>query len=438
MLKKIIYIFFLSILTQLFSVFSLSYIIKNGADNNFIENIALLDSAFAIITTVLAFGILQIATRDIVGNENWKSIVKETQEDRSSFAIVLLIIGIVLYLITFNNLFLILTIAPLISSNVNYALYAQGYSIYATIASSIRILIPSIALLLFGYYQNYSNFSYFIIFIISLLFSSQASIYFLKTTNNFKFKRDFYKKYIRKINIGITDLAIIFLEMGILFFAAFFYTDLAISNSYMILKIYVLIKGIQRLIFQIFYNELTNNEKVIFYNKIIFLVGFVFFIISFNYSHEFLYFVFSKNDEIIVTNFKILGFSLLIASILLASMARTLVLKKDKIYIQSYNYALISTIFCMILFSFTSYKSYGISLSLLMGEFVLFTSFFIKIRSDYNINNYLFFFLFQIVLLVIYTIIKFYFTFTLSIVLTLTIQFFYCFYFLFYNKKQIF
>jgi hypothetical protein len=438
LIKKISFIFLISLISQVFSIFALSYIIKKEVNNDFVEKIALLESAFSIITSVLAFGILQIATRDIVKSKDWRNIVTDTQNTRMSFALILLLIGFILYLITSNFIFLLLVISPFIAHNVNYALYAKGYSTYATIASSLRLLIPSLLLMIFGYFNFFSNTYYLIFFLISLLVSSVFSNFFLENKPTYRFKVSFYKKYLETLKIGITDLAIVFLETGILFFAAFFYEELEISNTYLVLKIYVLVKGVQRLVFQIFYNELVNSQKVVLFNKIIFIIGFFYFIISFNYNEDFLFFLFSKSNYSLIINFKILGFSLLIGSILLASIARTLVLKNDKVYIKSYTFSLVIAFICMILISYTNWKLIGISLSLLIGEIVLFLFIFINIKKDFDIKKYYIFMFFHVFLFLVFLICKLNFNLFHSIIVSIIIEFLYIIFFLFFNKKHFF
>ncbi|WP_100610473.1 hypothetical protein [Confluentibacter lentus] len=437
MVKKIFLVFNFSILTQLISIFAISYITKKNVSNDFIEKIALLESGFYVITSILAFGILQIATRDISINSNWQSIVAKTQNIRISFGLILSVIGVLCYFLTGNNVFLLLLMAPLISYNVNYALYAKGLSIYATIASCLRILIPSITLLIFGFFNYFSETYYTVIFAFSILISGYLTYVFLKINYKFVFKQNFYKKYISRFKIGLTDIAIVFLESGILFFAAFFYDKYSIANSYLILKIYILIKGVQRLVFQIFYNELTDEIKVRVLNKIIFVIGFVFFITSTFYGKEFLSLMFSNVDNYLIINFKILGFSILLASIILASMARSLVLKKDKIYFESYILSLISAFLCMLILSFTEFSKIGIAISLLIGEAVLFASFFVKIYKDFKIKNYFVFIAIHGFLLCNYLFFKIYFSNNISILITFIVEIIYIVIFLLLNKKQL-
>lgn len=438
MIKKFSLIIIFSLVAQLLSVFSISYIIRKGATDSFIEVIALLDSSFTIITSILAFGILQIATREIVINKEWKIIVVETQNSRMTFAIIISIIGIVLFFFTKDNIFLTLLTSPLIAHNVNYVLYAKGKSLYATAASITRIILLSIVLIICGYFLNFSIVQYFIFFIFSLFIFSSLSNYFLGLNLSYKFTSDFYKPYLKSFKIGITDLAIVFLETGILFFAAFFYRENFISLTFLILKIYVLIKGLQRLVFQAFYNELANPVKVELFNKIIFTIGFVFFIISFNYSNEFLQFLFSKNDENLVLNFKILGITLLIGSVLFASIARTLVLKKDREYTISFILSLIVSFMVMVLFSFSNYESIGISLSLLIGEIILFISFYYFIWKDFKIKNYFTFYSFHIFLFVVYYFLNQFLILPFSIIISIFIEIIWLSFFAYQNKNQFF
>lgn len=437
MIKKIFSVFLVTLLAQILSVFSISYIYNRNPDESFLSTIALLDSTFSIITSVLAFGMLQIATRNIVTSEVWEKEVKDTQNIRMSFAFVISIISLISYLFTDKPLFLYLIMSVFIANNVNYALYGRGKSLQASFSSSLRLIINALGLLVMSFLCLYNNYIYFLLFSVTILLTSIFSNFLLKTKFQFNFKIDFYKSYLKNFKIGITDLAIVFLETGILFFADFFYEKNAITDAFIVLKIYVLIKGVQRLIFQIFYNELINNKIVILLNKMIFIIGILFFVTTVLYTNELSAFIFGKVSENVLFNFKISGFSLLIFSVLLASIARTLVIKNDKVYFISFVLSFICSFTSMILLSYSEYKENGIFIALLIGEIVLFLSFFIGIRKDLKIINYKNFYLINFLLLLAFFLLQKYLEIEYAISISIVIEGFYILYFIFYNKKEL-
>lgn len=438
MIKKIFSVFLVTLLAQILSIFSISYIYNRNPDESFLNTIAILDSTFSIVTSVLAFGMLQITTRNIVTNKEWEKEVSETQNIRMSFAFYISILSLILYIFLEKPLFLYFTTSIFIANNVNYALYGLGKSLQASVSSSLRLIINALGLLLMGYFCVYNSLFYFILFSITILITSIYSNFLLKAKFQFKLINDFYKSYLITFKIGITDLAIVFLlDTGILFFADFFYEEHAITNAYIVLKIYLLIKGVQRLVFQTFYNELVNIKKVILLNKIIFIIGVVYFVATVLYTNEVASFIFGKISESALLNFKISGFSVIISSILLASIPRTLVIKNDKIYFNSFVLSLFFLLSSMIILSFTRYKDNGIFIALLIGEFVLFLSFFIGIRKDLKIRKYKKFYLMNFLLLVVYFLLNKYLVTEFAILVSIVINVVYGFYFIFFNKKEL-
>lgn len=440
MIKKIFSVFLVTLLAQILSIFSISYIYNRNPDESFLNTIAILDSTFSIVTSVLAFGMLQITTRNIVTSKKWEKEVSETQNIRMSFAFYISILCLILYFFSEKPLFLYFTTSIFIANNVNYALYGLGKSLQASITSSLRLIINALGLLLMGYLCVYNSLFYFILFSITILITSIYSNFLLKLKLKFQFQliNDFYKSYLKTFKIGITDLAIVFLlDTGILFFADFFYEEHTITNAYIVLKIYLLIKGVQRLVFQTFYNELVNNKKVILLNKIIFIIGLVYFVATVLYTNELASFIFGKISESALLNFKISGFSVITSSILLASIPRTLVIKNDKIYFNSFVLSLFFLLSSMIILSFTRYKDNGIFIALLIGEFVLFLSFFIGIWKDLKIRKYKKFYLMNFLLLAVYFLLNKYLVTEFAILVSIVINVVYGLYFIFFNKKEL-
>lgn len=437
MIKKFTFVFSLTLISQIISLFAISFIVKKEASATFIEFIALLDSSYLLINTILSFGIVQIATREVVVSENWKKIIENTQNIRFNFSLFLFLLGVVLYYISKKEFFLTFLLSPLLALNVNYLFYAKGKPEIATKNSSIRVIILSLTLICLGLFQYFSNKIYLICFILGLLYVAYSSNSLSKTKANFNLSLHFFKEYFKNIGVGITDLAIIFLEFGILFFASFFYQSTIIAEAYILIKLITVIKGFQRMVFQVFYNQLIDNKIVIFLDKFILFTGFSFFIICFLFSNEMLLLLYSKNDLILQRNLILFSLALLIASIILASMARTLILRNDKIYVRSYILSLMFSFSTMIVLSYTTYNEYGISISLLVGELVLFLSFLIGIKKDIDLKQYLLMIIGCCFLIVLYIFISKLFekTITFAIVITVQCVIFLCY--IFQNKKII-
>lgn len=437
MIKKFTFVFLLTLISQIISLFSISYVVKRNATVSFIEFVALLDSSYLLINTILSFGIIQIATREIVVADKWKKVVEHTQNIRINFSYVLFILGLVMYLTTKNYYFLAFLLSPLVALNVNYVFYAKGKPQVATTNASIRLFILSFSLIFLGAFQYFSNGIYLLFFILGLLYVAFVSNSVSKTRVNFKIKPTFFKEYSKSIGVGLADLAIIFLEFGILFFATFFYEDTIVAEAYILIKIITLIKGFQRMIFQVFYDQLIEKEKAFFLDQIILFTGFSFFTLTFFFSKEILILLYSKNDLILQSNFILFSLALLIASIILASMARTLIIKNDKTYTRSYLLSFIFSFLTMIALSYSKINNYGISISLLVGELTLFLSFFVGIYKEIFVTKNIIILIKYSVLLLSYYLISKIFKEQVLIIIIILSQLFIATYFLFQNKKKI-
>ena len=436
MIKKFTFVFLLTLVSQIISLFSISYVVKRNATDSFIEFVALLDSSYLLINTILSFGIIQIATREIVVVEKWRKIVEHTQNTRINFSYVLFIVGLIIYLITKNHYFLVFLMSPLVALNVNYVFYAKGKPQVATTNASIRLFILSFSLVFLGTFQYFSNEIYFLFFILGLLYVAFVSNSVSKTRVNFKINPFFLKEYSKSVGVGLADLAIIFLEFGILFFATFFYRDTIVAEAYILIKIITLVKGFQRMIFQVFYDQLIEKEKTLFLDQIILFSGFSFFSLTFFFSKEIMILLYSKNDLILQNNFVLFSLALLIASIILASMARTLIIKNDKTYIRSYLLSFVFSFVTMIVLSYSKIDNYGISISLIVGELVLFLSFFIGIYKEIFVKKYILVLLKFGILFISYFLISKIFKEQVLFIIIIFSQLFIVAFFLFQNKKN--
>ncbi|MFC4722877.1 hypothetical protein ACFO5O_11130 [Geojedonia litorea] len=435
MLKKLLIIALIVATGHFLSVFSISFIVKRGVDAVFLENVTNIESTLALIIAIIAFGLQQITTRDIVVSQNWKLILEKTQAARFTLGILLALFGILAFLVTETNFYLIFLVSPIIAYVSDYALYARGLAIEGSFISLIRVTLPSLALILMGIVECYSIGTYYIIIFITFA----VVVYVSNKILNFKIKlnadRHFYKLYAKNVNIGLTDITITVLQLGILSIATPFYKDQIVTDTFLVLKIYVLLKGVQRLIFQAFYKDLVSLDKSLLIDKLIFISGFVFFVICTLYPSELIELIYSKEYFRIEILFKIIGVAALVSSVLIASSARTLLLKREKEYTFSYILSLIITIISVLLFSFNYYGDSGIALSILAGELTLFFCFSFFLKTEFQFKKRFMFYLPFLFMFLIFFLLKENFTFLYSSILTLLILIIYGCYYIYTNKE---
>ncbi|MEP5915151.1 MAG: hypothetical protein ABJ277_16875, partial [Flavobacteriaceae bacterium] len=336
--------------------------IKNRAPISFINELAFFESSFSFALAAISFGYTQIISRDLVVKKNWKSILYTGQSARFAFSITISFIGVILSILT-KDIFYALIISPFIALNVLFALYSKGKPLYASKLSFYRVLIPAIALIFIDFLDVY----YIVIYVVSqiaamvligFLSSKELNIKYLTTPifNNIR-------EYTNNFLMGLTDLAISILQLGVLFIAGFFYEKDIVGNSYLILKIYVLFKGVSRVIFQIFYHQLYRKEVILLSEKTISLAGMIFFILLFFYPTELILLFFTENYLENIYLIQIIGFAGLISSLHISSTASFLLRKKDKEYIFSYMFAIAFLLLGLFIIYYTNYYSYGIIIS---------------------------------------------------------------------------
>jgi len=217
----------------------------------------------------------------------------------------------------------------------------------------------------------------------------------------------------------------------------FFYNDTIVAEAYILIKIITLVKGFQRMIFQVFYDQLTQKLKAFLLDQIILFIGFSFFVINFFFSREIFQILYSKDNKILQENALLLSIALLIGSFILATMARTLIIKKDKIYIRSYVLSFVFSFVTMVFMSYSKLNNYGISIALLIGELALFLSFFIGIYKDIDVKKYSVNFLKYCFLFFIYYIVSIIINAQIFFLIVLISQLAIGAFFLLKNRKQI-
>ncbi|MBD1397606.1 hypothetical protein H9Q13_10545 [Pontibacter sp. JH31] len=363
-------------LAHFLSLFSLGVAVR-FLDNDQIGNLAQIDANLLLITAIVSFGLQIATTRDIALSDNWQDKLRSTQSARFTLSLLLVAYGFIEIFITRSTSSLVFLTAPFIALNADYALYGTGKPIIASLLSFVRVLIPGLFLIIISvFFAQYIEIGYLIGATAGLLISGRLVSKSLDTNYLQKINRDFVKKYLLNYKIGLASLSITLLELGQISIARFFYDDLAITNVYMALKLYILYRGAQRLVIQSFYRDINDNTKSISLDNFGIIIGFLFLIISSIYSKTTIYYLYGQEYVGSYLNFIILGITALLSSILTTGSPKILLLKKDHAYFSSYIISSSLSLIVTIGLSYTSYASYGIATGILIGEtclLILFT-----------------------------------------------------------------
>ncbi|NAS31625.1 hypothetical protein GTQ40_11630 [Flavobacteriaceae bacterium R38] len=373
MFKKIFLVGILNLFSQGLSFVIFSWIAKLS-EEDFISTLGVVDSYMWNSITLVSFGIIQIATRDIVLSENWSDIIKKTQATKLSMGLLIMLFGIIAFGVIGKDKYLILLLVPFFSLSLDYALIARGKVVQAALLGFIRTLLPiTVLLICIKWEVTVSLYVYIFSLGISFFVYGLISSIILKIRYFYIPNKKFFIEYLKNFRIGLMDFSIIFLQLGIISFADFFYEDKAIANAFLVLKLYYLFKGVQRIIFQTFYKDLLTKNTSFFVNFLELGVSNVFFIGCFIFPETLINLFYDNNYIGLETSFKLIGLAGLIAS--LASFSpRLMLMKKEKECSNVFILALIFNILFCILFSYY-FENQGILLSIIISEIVLTTGF---------------------------------------------------------------
>ncbi|SMG43637.1 lipopolysaccharide biosynthesis protein [Arenibacter troitsensis] len=369
MIKRLLIIASLTGLGHLTTLLSLKYIAKY-IQNDTIALIGEIDSLTLLIVAIIAFGLQLSSTRDIALLENWKTELIEAQSARVTLSMLLIVVGLSGFIYTKNY---VCFFAPIIALNADYALYGRGMPIMGAFVSLIRVLIPSIVLVIASvYFSNYIVFLFvtsivFSYFITGLLVSITLKVnYFVRP----KFKS--LKKYLGNIDIGIASFSMFFIGIGIINVVSYFNDDEAIAIAYIALKFYMIFKGVRRIIVQTFFKELMEDSVSLKVDSFAMVAGLVFFSTLLFYPNAIISLLFSERYSSYTTTFIILGLAGFLSSFTTSSGTRLLLQKKDKAYSWNLIIAALLTVISGILFSvFMKHNPAYISISVLIGEITL-------------------------------------------------------------------
>ncbi len=339
---------------------------------NTLSVIGEIDSLVILIIGFVTFGIQSSATRKLALMEDWKNEYYDTQSARLIMSLLLSILCVTGFIITKNFLFLI---APVFALNADYALYGRGMPKFGAFVSFIRVLIPSLSLLiaLFFFIDNI-----IIIYVVSVFFAYLIGglmvSQILKVSYFVKPKIHNLKKYLTHIDIGIAGIFYLFIGVGIINVISFFYSDPVIAVIYLLLKIYIIFRGVRQIIVQSFFKELKDEKTALKVDYFSLLGGFIFFVTLAIFPDLFTKTFLNPEFTAYYMSIFILALAGFISSFTTSTGAKLLLMEKDKEYSRNIIVAGSTAILSSIVFYFIfGDKPHLVALSILLGELVLST-----------------------------------------------------------------
>ncbi|WP_299121234.1 hypothetical protein [uncultured Winogradskyella sp.] len=366
MIKRLVVIISLTGLGHIVTLLSLKFISTHVSSKTiaFIGNV---DSLTLILISIIAFGLQLSATRNMAISEDWKKDYYLTQSARLTLSLLLFLFGISGFFYTENYLFFL---SPILALNADFALYGRGKPIAGAFVALVRILIPSLALI-FGsvYYPDLIIFLFVISLAAAYLVAGIIVTMILDVRYFVKPKLGSLVEYYKNINIGVATFAFMFLGIGIVNVASYIYNDETMAIIYIALKLYMIFKGVRRLVVQSFFKELQELSVSIKVDYFAIIAGILFFAVIVFYPKVLIPMLFDKKFIDYRLVFTVLGAAGFISSFTTSSGTRLLLRKDDKQY--SVNIIIAASV--VIISSITLWFIIGnypvlIAFSVLLGE----------------------------------------------------------------------
>jgi hypothetical protein len=369
MFKRLLIVGFLTGFAHLINIVVLK-MLSVRLSKNTLSTIGEIDSLVILIIGFVSFGIQLSATRKLALLEDWKEEYYDTQSARLMMSLFLCLLCTTGFLITKNFLFLI---APVFALNADYALYGRGMPKLGALVSFVRVLIPSLSLLiaLFFFLEHIV-----IIYIISVFFAYLTAglmvSQILKVSYFVKPRISNLKKYLVHIDIGIAGVFYLFIGVGLINVISFFYSDPVVAVIYLLLKIYIIFRGVRQIIVQSFFKELNNDKTALKVDYFSLLGGAVFFVTLAVFPDLFTQIFLSSEFSVYYMSIFYLAVAAFISSFTTSTGARLLLMRKDKEYSRNLIIAGSTSILSSVLFYFIfGDKPHMIAFSILLGELVL-------------------------------------------------------------------
>lgn len=369
MIKKLLIIGLLTGVGHLVTLLSLKFISKN-VGNEVIASIGEFDSLSLLVISIISFGLQLSATRELALLKDWKTEYYTTQSARLTLSLGLIFIGFTGFFFTKNYLFFM---APIIALNGDYALYGRGKPIMGAIIALIRILIPSLTLVVSSiFFQDRIVLLFCLSLVLAYILAGVSVSKALNVNYFVKPKINHLSKYIKNLNIGIASFSLFFVGIGIINVMSYFYNNDTIAVVYIALKLYMIFKGVRRIIVQSFFKDLQDSLVAIKVDYFAIIVGIVFLSTIIFFPKVLINLLFDEKFNSYVTTFIILGIAGFISSFTTSSGTRLLLKKRDKSYsINLIIAAIVSIVSGVLFWILIGDYPFLIAISVLLGEITI-------------------------------------------------------------------
>jgi hypothetical protein len=365
MLKRLTLVAFFTGSAQLSTLLALKYLAGTLTAAR-LSALGEIDSLINLIVNLVALGLLLSSVRDIALSKEADKEIDKAQTARLTLSLCMIPLAVWgLY----HKYYLIFLFAPVFALNADYALYGRSYPVLAAFVSLVRVIVPYLVLLItLPLAPDHITEAFFI---------SSVAVYFGVGLFITRFLHRPYwprpslkslKLYWKSLDLGIAGLSYYFIGLGLITIAANFYTDSVVAVAYVGCKMYMIFKGVLRIISQSFVREMINEDVQLQVDRLAGFAGFLFLAGTVFYPSSFLRLFLNKALDIDKHMLLILGLSGLIAAILLSYPNKAILQKRDRPYSIVMAMAASASIILCIVLSFFYPSPASVFISILAGE----------------------------------------------------------------------
>lgn len=380
MIKRLLIVGLYTGIGHLAAILALKFITKKLPQQT-VALIGEIDSFTLFVVSILGFGIQLSTTREIALAQNWKEELKSAQSGRLTLSIFLFLAGFSGYLYTKNFLFFI---APIIALNADYALYGKGRSETGALLAMIRVSLPAATLVISSFLFSELVVS---LFVWSLLISYFITGFLASKILNVSYlvqpKLKNLRKYLINYRIGIASFSLFFVGIGIINIVPFFYSSSVVASSYIVIKLYMVFKGVKRIMVQAFFKDLQEKEIGLRIDYLAMVLGTILLGTFIFFPKTILPILFDDSTILFKNTFTILAIAGFISSFTTTADTSLLLQKKDKAYCINAAIGALVTIFGSILFYYIIGDfTWAIGLSILIGEATISAANIISLKTN--------------------------------------------------------
>ncbi|HXB06694.1 MAG TPA: hypothetical protein VNW04_06255 [Puia sp.] len=365
MLKRLSLVALFTGSAQLTTLFALKYL-GGSMDAGRLSALGEIDSLLNLIISLIALGLLMSSVRDIAISKDWGQEMDRAQAARLTLSLCLLPAAAWSW---YNQDYRIFLFAPVFALNADYALYGRSYPVLAAVIAFCRVLLPYLAVLIAASQHYAHTINVFLLSSVGVYLAS--GLFIARFLGRPYFQRPSLKSlhlYWQSLDLGVASLSYYFIGLGLIPIAVYFYNDRVIATAYVGCKVYMIFKGVLRIISQSFIKEMVSTGVQLQVDRLAGFAGFLFLAAVLFYPATFQKLFLSKALEFDRNMLITLALAGLVSALLLSYANRAILEKKDRLYSIITGSASIASIgFCIIL-SFFLPSAESVFIAIFVGE----------------------------------------------------------------------